>query len=206
MWWWKFKKIMSRYRIVLGNSSLARYNQGGGHWMVRIQYLLGLQALHQDVFLLELLWSSGDPDLDQQRITSFFQSLEYYGLDKQCALLLFPKDCPEQDLAQATAFGRSLEDIRHLITNSDFLWNDCCAVRQPLLGMFQNRVLIDLDPGHLQVSALTVDMDLYEHQKFLSVGKKLHDADCEVPTLDLKWHSFTPFVYLPLWKVAPWEC
>jgi hypothetical protein len=194
---------MSRHRIVLGNSSLVRYLQGGGHWMVRVQYLLGLKALRQDIFLLELLWSSGNTQLDQERITSFFKRLECYDLNKQCAVLLFPQDCPEQNLAYATAFGRSLEEVRDIITNSDFLWNDCCGVRQPLLGMFRNRVLIDLDPGHLQISALTVDMDLYEHQTFLSVGKKLNDADCEVPTLGLKWHTFTPFVYLPMWKVAP---
>lgn len=194
---------MSRHRIVLGNSSLASYLQGGGHWMVRLQYLLGLRDLHQDVFLLEILRSSGDTSLDQERITAFFKRLECYDLNKQCALLLFPQDCPEQNLAYATAFGRSLEEVRDIIINSDFLWNDCCHVRQPLLGMFRNRVLIDLDPGHLQVSALTVDIDLYEHHTFLSVGKKLHDSDCEVPTLGLKWHTFTPFLYLPMWKVAP---
>jgi hypothetical protein len=196
----KCEHRMARYRIVVGNRSIASYMEGGGHWMVRLQLLLGLKALDQDVFLLELLWSTGNPSLDQHRITSFFQTLEYYDLNQQAALLLFPKDCPEQNLAYATAFGRSLGEVGHLITHTDFLWNDCCHIRQPLLGMFRNRVLMDLDPGHLQVSALTVNMNLYDHQTFLSVGKKLHDADCEVPTLGLKWHTFLPFIYLPMWK------
>jgi hypothetical protein len=69
--------------------------------------------------------------------------------------------------------------------------------------MFRHRVLIDLDPGHLQISALEWDMDIHHHQAFLSVGAKLGDADCDVPTLGVTWHTFTPFVYLPLWDVQP---
>ena len=51
----------SRLRIVWGNGgSMASYPQGGGHWMVRLQHLLGLRNLGHDVFLLELLRSTGD--------------------------------------------------------------------------------------------------------------------------------------------------
>jgi hypothetical protein len=190
-------------RIVLGNSSLARYLQGGGHWTVRLQYLLGLKALGHEVFLLELLWSTGDAAYDRQRIGSFFGRLQPYGLSDHAVLLLFDKDVAEPALEAAETYGRSKQETRELIKSADVLWNDCCGVRQPLLAMFSHRVLIDLDPGHLQVSALTVDLDLYDHHTFLSVGRKLHDDDCEVPTLGLTWHTFMPFVYLPMWEVAP---
>ena len=47
-------------RIVLGNSSLARYPHGGGHWAVRLQYLLGLRDLGHEILLLELLLAGDD--------------------------------------------------------------------------------------------------------------------------------------------------
>ena len=201
-------------RIVLGNSSLARYPRGGGHWTVRLQYLLGLRSLGHDVFLLELLLKSGDAARDQHRIDTFFSRLGFYGLENCCALLLFdgsghPKgaktrmDDIVQDVDAAEAYGKSHEQIKTIIRDADMLWNDCCGIRQPLVGMFRHRVLIDLDPGHLQVSALDWDMGIQDHQAFLSVGRKVGDADCQVPTLGVKWNTFTPFVHLPLWEVAP---
>jgi hypothetical protein len=190
-------------RIVLGNSSMAHYPQGGGHWVVRLQYLLGLRALRHDVVLLELLWSTGDRNRDNELIASFFGRMNRYGLEDNCILLLFEKGSDEQDLERGHAYGKTMRDAREIIKSADLLWNDCCGIREPLLGMFRYRVLLDLDPGHLQVSALTVDLDLHSHQAFLTVGKKLHDADCEVPTLGFKWHTFSPFVYLPMWEVRP---
>jgi hypothetical protein len=189
--------------IVLGNSSLAQYPQGGGHWVVRLQYLLGLRALHHEVTLLELLWSTGDTNRDEGLIGSFFSRMNHYGLQNNCILLLFDKGSDEQNLERARVYGRSMSGLREIIKSADLLWNDCCGVREPLLGMFRYRVLLDLDPGHLQVSALTVDMGLHSHQAFLTVGKKLHDIDCEVPTLGLKWQPFFPFVYLPMWELRP---
>src|SRR6185503_19557912 len=149
---------MSQLRIVLGNSSLADYLQGGGHWLVRIQYLLGLRALGHDAVLLELLWSTGNGIRDQELISSFFGRLDEYGLKDHAVLLLFEKDCKEQIFERAQAYGRTLAEVKELITSADALWNDCGGICQPLLGMFRHRVLLDGDPGHLQVSALTVDV------------------------------------------------
>ena len=208
---------MSGLRIVIGNQTLAKYLQGGGHWIIRIQYLLGLRALKHDVVLLELLWSSGNSQEDEQRISQFFKQMEEYGLAECCVLLLFPKDLKEPRFELAQAYGKSKAEIKDIIKSADLLWNDCCSIRQPLLGMFKHRVLVDLDPGVVQVSCLVWEgdgdtptlgpvaeaMSINEHHAFLSVGRKLHDADCEVPTLGIQWHTFSPFVYLPLWKVAP---
>jgi hypothetical protein len=47
------------------------------------------------------------------------------------------------------------------------------------------------------------DMGVHDHDVFLTVGTKIHDTDCEVPRLGLTWHRFMPFVYLPMWDVAP---
>jgi hypothetical protein len=193
---------MTPLRVVLGNGSLALYPQGGGHWIIRIQYLLGMRALGHDPVLLEFLWSTGDRNRDESLIGSFFSRLEEYGLKECGALLLWPQHAKEQSLELACAYGKTMMQIQEIIKSADLLWNDCGGIRQPLLGMFKHRVLMDLDPGHLQVSALDVDMDIHDHHTFLTVGKKMHDADCEVPTLGLQWQTCTPFVYLPMWNAT----
>ena len=199
-------------RIVLGDSSMAGYLRGGGHWTVMLQYLLGLRDLGHDVLLLELMEPKGDPSRDERRIAAFFARLARYGLE-DCGALLLLESCKSdpgsqtlevvQDIDTARVYGKTLARIKELIKNADMVWNNCCGIRQPLLGMFKHRVLIDLDPGLLQISALSWNMDIPDHQAFLSVGGKMNDADCEVPTLGVKWRTFLPFVYLPMWDVKP---
>jgi hypothetical protein len=173
--------------------------------MIRIQYLLGLRALGHDPVLLELLWSTGDRNRDESLIASFFSRLQEYGLKERGALLLWPQHTEEQSLELACAYGKTKAQIQEIIKSADLLWNDCAQIQQPLLGMFKHRALMDLDPGHLQVSTLDVNVGMdyvYDHHSFFTIGKKMHDADCEVPTLGLPWKTCTPFVYLPLWNTT----
>src|SRR5207302_9870206 len=188
---------------VLANNSLAGYPQGGGHWACFLQYLVGLNAMGHDVFWLELLRSTGNEARDQRLIKIFFGRFKRYGFKDRCALLLYGQHMTEPTLEWAQAYGMSNHRIRQIAQDSDLLWNFACSLRQPLLSLFKRRVLIDGDPGHLQVSALTWEMGIHDHHVFLSAGTKLHDADCEVPTLGVKWHQFVQFVYLPMWDVAP---
>ena len=195
---------MSRIRIVLADGgSFARYPRGGGHWSCFLQYLFGLDALGHDVFWLEVLDSCGNRARDQRLIDVFFKRFERYGFKDRCALLLYDQHIAEPTLDNSSVYGMSKDRLREIARDADLLWNFACGLQQPLLSLFKRRVLIDVDPGHLQVSAPTVDMGIHDHHAFLSVGTKLHDADCKVPTLGVKWHRFIPFVLLPMWDVAP---
>jgi hypothetical protein len=187
-------------QIILADGSLALYPQGGGHWSVLLQYVLGLRNLGHDVIWLELLPSSGDPATDRRLIRRFFRRFHAYGAGARCALLCFD-EAPV--LESARAYGLGTREIREVARSADLMWNFACGVRQPLLSLFKHPVLVDLDPGHLQVSALTWDLDIPAHRTFLTVGTKMHDADCAVPTLNVKWRPFLPFVYLPWWRVTP---
>ncbi|MGH8012113.1 MAG: hypothetical protein ACREQ4_06430 [Candidatus Binataceae bacterium] len=188
--------------IALADGSLAKYPPGGGHWSWFLQYPLGLRALGHRVFWFELLPASGDEALDRNRIRTFFARAAQYGFERDCALFVFEPDVP-QSLERGDAYGMSIRAIREQIHSTDLLWNFCCALREPLLSAFRRRVLIDVDPGHLQVCGLHEDMGIHSHQAFLTVGAKIHQEDCEIPTLGLKWHAFNPFVYMPAWPLMP---
>lgn len=71
---------------------------------------------------------------------------------------------------------------------------------QPLLGLFSRPALLDLDPGHLQVSALHWNMGVLEHDVLLTVGTNIEGPDCEIPTLGQTWQPFLPPVFLPYWS------
>lgn len=191
-------------RIVLANNSLAGYPQGGGHWSCFLQYLFGLKSLGHDVFWFEVLCSTGNKRVDDRLIKIFFGRFSRYGFGAACALLLHdPRETSEPTIEAGQVFGTSKARLIEIARDADLLWNFACSLRQPLLSLFNRRVLIDGDPGHLQVSALTWDMGIHDHHAFLSAGTKLHDADCEVPTLGIRWKPFLQFVYLPMWTVTP---
>ena len=194
---------MSRLRIVLGGPNLASYPEGGGHWSCFLQYMLGLKALNHDIFWIEPLSADTDNAINQRLITAFFDRMKHYGLGEQCAVLLVRKDDEGLTVESSQVFGRSKAELREIVRSADLLWNFASTIRQPLLSKFKRRVLIDGDPGHLQVSALSWDMGLRDHDLFFTVGLKMQDADCEVPRLNTIWHPFPQFVYLPLWPATP---
>ena len=154
---------------------------------------------------LELFQSAGNLADDEHKIRIFFERAEQYGLDDHCALICYRPDEPVT-LEKGDCFGKSRADIGEFVKTSDLLWNFACAYRQPLLSQFKHPVLIDSDPGHLQVSALDYPMDLYDHRTFLTVGLNIHRPTCEIPTLGLEWHPFRPFVYMPLWPMSDTHC
>lgn len=197
------RNALSTLRIILANGSLAGYPQGGGHWTVFLQYLLGLRALGHDVFWLEVFQTTGDRARDHKLIRLFLARLGRYGFSERCALLLFEGDVSAGTLASAEAYGLSKSRVHEAIHSADLVWDFCCTLRKPLLSMFKLRALVDLDPGLVQISALSWDLGISDHEILLSVGSKIGEPDCQVPTLGRAWQRFMPFVYLPAWEVAP---
>ncbi len=196
---------MTDLRIVLGNSSLTAYPEAGGHWTCFLQHLLGLHDLGHDVFWLEVFYSTGDVDRDHRLIQTFFDRMAAFGLQDRCILLWHDPvvGTDVADLDRARAVGRSMAEVREIAATAHLLWNFANALKFPLLALFHRRVLVDIDPGVLQMSAQEWDMGQDAHHVFLTVGTKLHDHDCAVPTLGRTWHSFLPPVYLPMWPVQP---
>ena len=177
---------------------MARYPQGGGHWSVSLQYLFGLRCLGRDFFWLELLRSIGSRRRDLRLISALSRALRT--IWSRRPLRSSPVHSKNERPDFLCTISRSSISTRswlqRLIAEASILWNFHCSMRQPLLGLFPRRALIDLDPGHLQVSALHVDMDIQEHDVFFSVGTNINGADCELPSLGRIWHPFLPPVFL----------
>lgn len=135
-------------------------------------------------------------------VGEFLSRLKTYRLDGFARVLLLPSGVP-QDLSAGIVYGCSRETLRCEIAGSDMLWNFAAAIRAPLLHEFRWRVLIDGDPGHLQVSALEWDLGIAEHDRCLTVGLNINGEFCRVPKLGVRWTPFSQPVWLPFWPQAP---
>jgi hypothetical protein len=187
--------------IALGCKAIASYPEGAGVAICFIQYPLGLRALGHEIVWIEVI-KAAQVRADPKLVTGFFALMAKYGLADDCALIAF-EDLDNQVFETAEVFGMSAARLADLVNRADVLWNFASSVRQPLLGQFKQRALMDCDPGHLQVCALDFNYDIQHHQVLLSVGNKIADADCEVPRFGRQWKPYRPYVHLPIWPLTP---
>jgi len=185
-------------RLVLANARTVNYRTGGGHLSVRLQYLLALQELNVDWYLLQLQHASEDRADDEARIELFFKRLGRYGLDERTVVVRYND---AMDLAGSTAYGMPLSRVKEIVRDADIAWNFCCSLRQPLHSAFRRTALIDLDPGVIHYSGLQYpDLGIQNESLRFTVGLCINDDDCPTPTLGVPWIPFLPPVYLPLWN------
>jgi len=193
---------MSKARIVLATRFLAGYPRGGGIWAWALQYVKGLQALGHSVFLIDVLAQSSRPVCDGRRVAIFLERMNRLGLAGQCAVLLAPRK-PIESFEELTVHGVSETRLCDEIRDADVLWNLAWALSAPLVHRFRRSVLLDVDPGVLQVSASAWDMKLDQHDVLMTSGTKINDPDCAIPKLGLIWRPFLQPIYLPDWEPAP---
>lgn len=192
----------ARIKIVLTSDALAKYPEGGGHWSAYLQYVTALLSLGHDLFWIELLTTRGDDNIDNRLISTFLRRFSNLGMSGRCAIIMREKGNYRASLESRRLYGISDRKLREVMDSADLLWNFHCSMFEPLLSEFRGRkVLIDLDPGQLQVGTFREDID--SHDVFFSVGTKLRDADCLSPTLGYTWHPFLPPVDLDTWPFPP---
>src|SRR6266536_5442512 len=190
--------------IVPGSSTVASYPQGGGHWSVYLQYHLGLRALGHKTFLIELLPRSGRAALDRQRISIFLTLMRRWGFGESSAVILHDGD-QSPVIDENRTFGCGVTKLKQIIREADALWNFHCSILEPLLREFAWKVLLDLDPGILQLTTDLWASSIHQHDSLFSVGSKIKDANCQLPRLGREWKPFFPPVYLPFWEVTDSE-
>jgi hypothetical protein len=86
--------------------------------------------------------------------TEFFALMAMYNL-AEYSVLIAVQDLDNLVSSRQTSMEWLARRPAAQIHAADALWNFAASIRQPLLGRFTRRVLIDGDPGHLQVCALT---------------------------------------------------
>jgi hypothetical protein len=85
--------------------------------------------------------------------------------------------------------------------DAELLVNLAGTVREPrVLEAARRRLLVDLDPAFTQLwHAQGVDVGIAAHDRFASVGLRLHAPECGVPDAGVRWEPMLPPVVLDRW-------
>jgi hypothetical protein len=174
--------------------------QGGATYAI-LQYLLGLHRLGHDVYFIEpIARESLQPpgaNLGLSRNAEYFrQIVGEFGLEGHAALLL-------RDSHETTEL--SYGELKRVARSADLLLNVSGMLTDPeLLSAIPTRVYLDLDPAFVQLWQATqgIDMRFDGHTHFVTIGLRIGQPDCEVPTCGRKWIPTLQPVILAHWPVA----
>lgn len=173
--------------IAVAGALAAKPGNGGEAW-VRLSWVLGLQRLGFDAWLLE----ECDAETAADGRPFFERTVERFGLSERAVLIAGKETAGPLDRA-------ALED---LAGESVGLVNLSGNLRdRELLGRFRRRAYVDLDPGFTQVwdAGGALGGQLGEHDRHFTVGLNLGGEDCQIPTGGIEWVPLPPPTLLEEW-------
>lgn len=190
----------SRLTILLSGMIAADPHQGGATWAV-LQYVLGLQRLGHEVFLVEPLRAAalrpnGAALPDSVNARYFWEVVGSFDLADRSALLLAE--------TRETA-GLPYEAILSVARRADLLLNISGMLADPaILEPIPRRVYLDLDPAFNQLwhAVEGIDMRFDAHTHFITVGLAIGSPSCPVPLCGRRWIPTLQPVALQHWPLA----
>jgi hypothetical protein len=174
---------------------------GAGNSWAFLQYVLGFRSLGFETYYVEQLkredciddgWNPADFMLSAN--ARYFRTLmDRFDLTGHAALLEF--NGPGY-------VGLSHADIETIAPGIDLLINGSGRLHwRTVLGAARRRMYLDLDPGYTQIwqERYGVDMNLRDHDVYVTVGLNFAAPDCRLPTCGVRWEKTLPPVMLDQW-------
>jgi len=185
-----------RSQVVIGGA-LAHKPGYGGHTWALLQYALGFRALGWDVLLLDhinasrCLDASGAPcaPRDSVNVRCTFEALTAFGLADRYAVAV-----------DGDWIGLSRTAVAEAIAQSTFVLNIMGFLPHELLAPAQLRVFLDIDPGFGQMwKALGLHDAFAHHDRYVTIGERIGQDDCEIPTCGHEWITTPQPIALEYW-------
>lgn len=167
-------------RVVVAGALAQRPGYGGHAWAL-LNYLLGFRRLGHEVLFLDRLSAEMAPTpAARDRCVSWLVGvMGEAGLGDSFCLQL--EDWETVGLSRRAALAQTGE--AELLLNVMGFLDD-----EELLAAARRRVFLDIDPGFGQMWR---NLDLHDpfagHDAFVTVGEKIGDPDCAIPTCGLEW-------------------
>ena len=181
-------------KVIIGSQKSSGVPEFAGSSWVRLQYVLGLQALG-----IESYWVDRLPEIDPDKnphsldyLTGRFADLmRRFGLEERYCIVY---NGGEQH------FGMSKEELGKLADEADLLINISGYLPEtsPLMRV-PRRAYVDVDPGFTQIWAHEVDMGFSKHTHFFTVGQTVGTPDFDIPLQGVDWQVICPPIFLSEW-------
>jgi hypothetical protein len=188
--------------IVAG--AVAQRPQHGGHTWVFLQYLLGFRRLGFDVVFVDRLepemcvdaTGAPAPFRSSENLRYLVEVMERFGLAGRWSLLF--------DSGRETA-GLERKDVVERARHSALLLNVMGYLDdEEVLAAAPLRAFLDIDPGFGQMwTELGLATSFDGHDRHVTVGTRIGDDDCAIPTCGIDWVRTLPPVELSEWPVTP---
>jgi hypothetical protein len=191
-------KIIKMATIVISAYDVANFPEGGGHFWVYMQYVLGLQQLGCDVYWLEGLRSREDSQQEKARVAEFKTRVVNFGLGGK-VILYRVRSSTDGGNGPLEYIGISPRDAEGVFREADLMLNFHYAVDPAVLALFPCTALVDIDPGLLQLWISTGQLAVPRHDVYLTTGETVGTAAAKFPDCGRTWRHIHPPVCLERW-------
>jgi hypothetical protein len=188
--------------IVIIAGALAQKPRQGGHTWQFLQYLLGFRRLGWDVLFLDQLEpamcvdDNGQPCPLEQSVNLRYlvEIMNGFGLHDAYALIYHGGE---------RFIGLAQSQVLERVRNSAFLLNFMGYLsHEAILGQAPRRVFLDTDPGFGQMWCDLGLADIFRgHDAYVTIGEKIGQPVCPIPTCGLPWIAMRQPVLLEQWPV-----
>jgi hypothetical protein len=186
--------------IFLSPANVVASPEVGGHFWVYLQYALGLRSLGCDVYWLEQVPTTGDPDADAARLRVFHERMARHGLADRTVLY---RSAGRRGEGERTWLNRSPAEAEALLRRAELLLNFHYAMAPDLLAAFRRTALVDIDPGLLQFWMSKGQLRVAPHDLYFSTGETVGTPRALFPDCGVAWTRFRPPIWLPAWPHVP---
>src|SRR5438105_3696525 len=189
---------MTMPTVVLAAYNTAGFAEGGGHFWVYLQYVLGLRQLGCDVYWLEGFRTAGRADREAAALAKFRERMQRYGLGGK--FFVFRTDAETPPSEWPTSYvDANREEAEAVYERADLLVNFHYAISPALLAKFRRTALVDIDPGLLQFWMSRGQLTVPRHDFYFTTGETVGQPGSKIPDAGLPWIRIRPIVCLERW-------
>ena len=189
-------------RTVIVAAALAQKAGFGGHTWVILQYLLGLRRLGWDVLFLDRIDagqctdSSGRPCSVHDSVQAAYLArvMDGFGFGESYALID----------GSASTIGMPTEAVAERVEAAELLLDVMGFLRGvDIAEAARFRVFLDIDPGFPQMwQALGLADVLSGYDAHATIGERIGEPDCPIPTCGIGWIPSRQPIALEEWPVS----
>jgi len=171
------------------------YPQGGGQLWLYLNWAMGLRDLGYQVIWLELVWPNYAVEDVRAKFLSLRRQLAQYGFAEHLAIESMNGNRLPKEISRECL---TLDDA----AEAELLLDLQYKAAPETLRRFRRTVLVDIDPGLLQIWHANGHVKFAPHDVYFSIGETVGQSGAGFPDCGVQWHYTTPPVFLPAWPVV----